>query len=470
MTLPEIATAKQHQMFNFGSRFPYSILAADPRLGKTATAIWLQQRRNCNCLIICPAYLIANWKREIGKWAPNASVTTFKSGKEIYEVFDSDFVVTSYDLVRKSEHLFEWADMVVIDEAHALKNTSSQRSQFIHRCIFENSVKYVHLLTGTPIKNRVREFFSLLAITYYDPRLKENPFLDTYPDEITFAERFSYPQTYELKVKGRRVSVTQYTGLRNSEELRSWLKGRFVRIKADTKDLPPISYVETLVSDIDDTALLDAFEDYFRDESTAYKMARGNEYALRKLRTSSTLPEHKRNAALKKVPFAIKYVENLVESVDCCLVYSDHREPIEKIAAHFKVPAITGSTPPARRAQLVSDFQSGKLNMLCATIGSLKEGADLYRAKDLVLVDPPWIPGDLHQVINRMRALGEKDPRTVHKILGSPQDLKISEVLEEKMKTIELATSTKQRERNDNSTACKQTSKSRGRKVPGEGG
>ena len=121
-------------------------------------------------------------------------------------------------------------------------------------------------------------------------------------------------------------------------------------------------------------------------------------------------------------------------------MYSDHREPIEKIAAHFKVPAITGSMPAMRRAQLVNDFQAGKINILCATIGSLKEGADLYRAKDLVMLDPAWVPGDIAQVINRMRAIGEKDPRTVHRILGSPQDERIWQVLEDKMRTIDQAT------------------------------
>ena len=152
------------------------------------------------------------------------------------------------------------------------------------------------------------------------------------------------------------------------------------------------------------------------------------------------LPEHKRNAALQKVPFTIKYVEDLLESKNCCLIYSDHREPIQKIAAHFGVPAITGSMSATRRSKLVNDFQSGKLKILCATVGSLKEGSDLFRADDLVLNDPPWVPGDILQVINRMRALGQNTPKTVHRIFGSPQDEKIWEALEEKMRTIDKAT------------------------------
>lgn len=262
-----------------------------------------------------------------------------------------------------------------------------------------------------------------------------------------------------------KLKVTNYSGLRNRKELKSWLKGKYIRIRADAKDLPPISYLDTLVKDTDDKKLLQAFNAFFVSDAEIRKLVRdgiakikrekesgritAKEAAIRRrdvereardMRTGSVLSEHKRNAAVQKIPFTIKYVENLLESVECCLVYSDHRESCQKIADHFKVPAVTGSMPAKRRAALVNDFQAGKLRILCATIGALKEGADLFRAKDLVLNDPVWVPGDLLQVINRTRALGEKEPRTVHRILGSPQDAKIWEVLEEKLATINKAT------------------------------
>lgn len=427
MKLPKIATKKQRILFDYGLNHPYSLLCADPRLGKSATAIWLQQARKANTLIICPSYLILNWKREILKWSPNAQVTLFRKGKDIYEVFDSDFVVTSFDLVQKAEHLFEWCDMVVIDEIHNIKSMVAKRSEFIHRAVFENSVKYFHGLTGTPLKNRVREFYSILALAYYEPN-NTSKFLDIYPDEISFAERFSHRQEYKVKVKTKRgrqfeMPIVKYEGLKNLAELKTWLQDRYIRIRADKNDLPPISFQDVLISDSPNKALLAAFDAYFTGEDT---------HLVR--------PDVKVQAALQKVPFTIKYVENLVETVDCCLIYSDHVESIQKIAKHFGVPAITGAMPGNRRAQLVADFQAGKSSKLCATIGALKEGADLFRAEDIVLNDPCWVSGDLKQVINRIRKLGHKSPRTIHKILGSPQDSKIYEVLKQKEKIIEEAT------------------------------
>lgn len=427
-------------MYDYAVAHPYSILAADPRTGKTMVAIYLRKFRKCNALVVCPAYLVPNWKKEILKWDPGASVTAFTAGKQIYEVCDSDFVILSYGLAQKAEHLFEWADMVIADEIHNLANMSTKRTEFFHRALYENGPRYFHGLTGTPIKNRVKEFYSLMAMAYYCPEENDIAFLTMYPDEITFAEQFSFSETFEVQVKGGRyITQTSYFGLKNAEELKMWLKDRYIRIRANNKDLPPLTFLETTVRDIADPKLLEAFESYFITDEEAYAGAKNFNHA-RSRRTSAVLPEHKRNAAIQKVPFTIKYVEDLMQTVGCCLVYSDHREPCEKIAAHFGVPAITGSMPGSKRAKLVADFQAGKMKILCATVGALKEGADLYRAKDLVLNDLPWVTGDIDQVCARTRKIGEKDPRTVHLIFGSPQDEKIWKVLNEKRETITRAT------------------------------
>lgn len=439
----ELAHLTKHQeaMIDFGVKNNYALLCASMRLGKTRSALEIWDRGDRpNCLVVCPSYLISNWKREINKWFPRASVTMFRSGKEIYDVCDSDFVVTSYDLIQKAEHSFEWADMVISDEIHHLANMNSLRSKFFHRCLYENSPRKFLGLTGTPISNRVKEFYSLLALANYNPKQIDNSFLESYPDEITFAERFSFSESYEVEVRGGRfINVTNYFGLKNKDELKAWLKGKYIRIKAEAKDLPPLSFVETLVQDIDDSELLESFKNFFVSDKAAGEAA-GTFGEKRRRRTGSTLPEHKRNAAIKKVPFTIKYVEDLMRSIDSCLIYSDHREPCYQLAKHFNAPAITGEVPGSRRAALVNDFQAGKIPILCATIGALKEGADLYRTKDLVLNDYSWVPGHIEQVCARTRKIGETDPRTIHLLLGSPQDVKIWEVLNEKRNTIEQAT------------------------------
>ncbi len=231
-------TEPQAQAVPYAITNPYSILALDPGLGKSRVLIEVREKLKNNCLIICPSYLISNWVKEIKLWAgDNANITTFRKGKDIYDVCDSDYVVTSYDLVQKSEHLFEWADMIGIDEAHAIKSMKAKRSQFIHKNIFENSVPRVHLLTGTPIKNRVQEFYSLLALCFYNPNIADTQFLNLYPSEIDFADQFSFRESYDMELPdGRRIPIVKWSGLRNVDDLKMWLKGKYLRIKSTGAD------------------------------------------------------------------------------------------------------------------------------------------------------------------------------------------------------------------------------------------
>lgn len=447
--LPSIATKKQRKTYKYAMKHPYSILAVDPRLGKSMVGIAVQQTIKKRCLIICPGYLVTNWPKEIAKWAaPGTGVAVFKSGKHLYWPVCSEFAVVSFDLVQKAPYLFEWAEMILIDEGHHLKSMAAKRTQVIHKEIFENSVPRCHILSGTILKNRVQEFYSPMAIMHYDPakeavsgqqdfgafvkKVAQPPkppgFLDRFTDEIEFADYFSFRQEFNVKItdkKGRKYfkPVCRWEGLRRVDELKKHLKGHYIRVKASNKDLPPISYKTILVSDSPNLPLLDAFNTHFENDGA-----------------DSVRPDIKVEAAMKKVPFTIEYVEDLLKSVESVLIYSDHVASTEALAAHFGVTPITGKVPNKKRAKIADEFQAGKGRVLCATIGSLKEGKDLFRAKNIVVNDFCWVPGDMKQVVNRVRGLGQKDARFVHEIHGSPQDAKICAAIKQKMLVIDSAT------------------------------
>lgn len=429
----------QKDIISYAEKNPYSILAADPGLGKSRVAIEVRENHQCNCLVVCPSYLILNWVKEIKLWSDtkDVQITTFKSGKQIYEPCDSDYVLISYDLVQKAEHLFEWADMIILDEAHAIKSMKAKRTTFLHKNIYENSIKRVHLLTGTPIKNRVQEFYSLLALCHYNPNIAESQFLDLFTSEIDFADRYSFREQYDMELPdGRRIPIIKWSGLQRADELKTHLRGKYFRVKSsDVLDLPPVLYKSFQISDDDDEELIRAFMGFFSDEEDREE----KKNLTREDRTGSVFPEHKKIAALKKVPFTIKYARDLLEEVECVLIYSDHIESTEQIAREFGVEPITGKVDSSKRFEMADRFQNGEGRVLACTIGSMKEGKDLFRSSHIIFNDLPWVPGDMKQVIYRIQRIGQKSKCVVHKILGSPQDAYIAGVLEGKMKTIEGA-------------------------------
>jgi superfamily II DNA or RNA helicase len=425
----------------------FVICALDMGLGKSPTAITAARRRGGPCLIVCPSYLLLHWEHEISKWAPGAVFQTIRKGKDIGKKIHKsvNFVLISYNLAQKAEHFFEWARIVVLDEVQELKSMKAKRTEFIHRVVYENSIPDLYMLTGTPIKNRVEEYYSLLALCNYDPRLEEGvkvkakdtfeefakaympkiaqkDFLTRFPDSIKFADHFSHRRQFTMQVKNRWITVVKWEGHRNIDELKLYLKGRYIRFAS--KDILQISEprtVEILISDTNDKALLSEFTNYYSKDGT-----------------DSVKSDHKAEAALKKVPFTVRYVKDLLENgVDCVPIYTDHVESAKALAAAFDVPAITGAMPSKQRAQLGKDFQSGHGKVLVATIRSFSTGIDLTRANNLVFNDLAWVPGDNKQTIYRIQRRNQTRQCVIHTVLGSPQDAQISRSLAEKMKTIE---------------------------------
>tara|TARA_R110000868_G_scaffold279658_5_gene539713 strand:- start:13 stop:1287 length:1275 start_codon:yes stop_codon:yes gene_type:complete len=424
--MPRPALKKyQKRAIEFALDNPYSIIGLDCGLGKSRVAIHTREKLKTNCLIVCPSYLILNWVKEIRKWGPlDSKVVTFRSGKEITTKFDADYVITSYDLVQKAEHLFIWADMIVLDEATALKSMKAKRTTFMHKNIYENSIERVHLLTGTPIKNRVQEFYSLLAICFYNPAKTGSRFLDLYPSEIHFADKFSFREEYTMEIGNRFIPIVKWSGIRNTDELKEWLKNKYIRVRSkDVLNLAPITYKSILVSDTPDPSLIAAFNLFF--------LGKGN---------AAINPAAKANAALRKVEFTTRYVKDLLGEVESVLIYTDHVASAEALAKQFDTKAITGHVPSTVRSDMADAFQRGEGRVLVSTIGSMKEGKDLYRSSHIVFNDITWVPGDITQVIYRIQRIGQKNPCTVHYIMGSPQDEKIKQTIDDKMKTIEQAT------------------------------
>lgn len=415
----------QVETINYMIKHPYSIAALEMGLGKTLCALGVWEKVGGKCLVICPAYLVLNWQNEIRKClGDDPIIGIVRKGVEIKKAGRHDFRVISYNLAQKAEHFFEWADMVILDEGHEIKSMKAKRTEFIHKAVYENSIKRVHVLTGTPISNRVEEYYSLLALMNYNPDIKDSEFLSRFPDSIAFADYFSHRHEFTIEIRNRFIPIVKWTGVRNQKELKKYLENKYIRFKSeDVLSLDPIRFKDVLMSEKADMGLLDAFNSWANIE--------GNERAT---------PNKKAEAALNTSPFTIQYVKGILEEVDSVVIYTDHVESCKAIAKALDMPAITGEMSATRRHEIGKNFQAGNGRGIVATIKSFSTGVDLTRAKDMVFNDPPWVPGHLKQAIYRIQRKNQTSRCTIHRIHGSPQGKTIYETLEDKLKTIERVT------------------------------
>ncbi|KAK2159555.1 hypothetical protein LSH36_151g07062 [Paralvinella palmiformis] len=179
-------------------RFSFSqntntILADEMGLGKTVQAatflysLWREGFCNGPFLISAPLSTVPNWEREFNFWAPELYVVTYTGGKDARMVIRErdfcykegafahlhkpckmksdyqpkfDVLLTSYEFVNTDMTTLSsihW-DVIVIDEAHRLKNNQS----LFFQTLSNYKVDYKLLLTGTPLQNNLEELFNLL--------------------------------------------------------------------------------------------------------------------------------------------------------------------------------------------------------------------------------------------------------------------------------------------------------------------
>ena len=143
------------------------ILADDMGLGKTlqVIAFLLKMKQDGRlvdgrALVVVPAGLLCNWQMEVKKFAPELTVFTYHGAGRKLEKFDADLLITTYSTCRldfKKLEKLNW-QVVVIDEAQNIKNADSEQSRKIRA--FRAPMKIA--MSGTPVENRLMEFWTIM--------------------------------------------------------------------------------------------------------------------------------------------------------------------------------------------------------------------------------------------------------------------------------------------------------------------
>ena len=422
-------------------------------LGKTIQAIGVCNASPDakNILIICPASLKLNWKREFLKWDVH-SRTVIVAPNEDWK--HPGVLIINYDMVKKFKNFIQsiqW-DILIADECHYLKNPKALRTQMIlGGGKGENKqppipAKRKVFLTGTPIINRPIELWPLVRAL--DP-------------EGLGASWKKYVFRY-CDAEQTRFGI-DLKGASNLQELQTRLRASIMvrRMKADVLKELPQKRRQVIVLEPSKQAVnavkseLQAFErSKALIESARVRMelskASENEEdykeAIANLRQATSaafeqIAKERHKVAMAKLPQALDFIEDLLEDGKL-VVFAHHKDVIAGICEKFqKAVKVTGEDSVEARQAAVDAFQSDpECPLFVGSIRAAGVGLTLTKSSRVLFLELDWTPGAMSQAEDRCHRIGQTDPVTVqHLVLDGSLDQTIAETLIRKQEIIEKA-------------------------------
>ncbi len=372
------------------------ILADDMGLGKTTSTIIAALETGAKkILIICPATLKINWKREIENYSQRP--VFIAEGKNFST--EHDFVIINYDIIKnfhdvkkkdESKILESKFDLVIVDEAHYIKNAQAQRTKLINDIV--KNIDRLWLLTGTPMTSRPIDYFNLLSLV--DSPVAKN----------WMAYVIRYCSGYQFKVGAKKV--WNVMGSSNLEELRDRTSGTILRrLKEDVLDLPDkiISPVYLRLKSKEYENLMGEYYEWYRSNPEESKSLTVQFTKLTKVRQV---------IANEKISQTIELAENIIEQGKKVIIFCNFTESLNSIVSHFGKSAVKvdGSMSKGERQNSVDRFQEDeKVKVFVGNIKAAGVGITLTAGEAVIMNDLSFLPSDHSQAEDRAYRIGQKN-------------------------------------------------------------
>lgn len=438
------------------ARLPSFLLADDMGLGKSLQALTvfgidLYMGLSETLLIVCPATLKLNWSEEIDKFTriPH-TVLGVKAHKKTGDPVDctpaerkvqlEEFakmkgpraLVVNYEQLLP--HLAEIRkmnfDVAIYDEAHAIKNGRSKRSQ----AALEIQTRRSFMLTGTPMPNRVDELWPLL-----------NKILPhRFPHYFSFRQRYCVMGGYQGKV---------VVGTQNEAELTTILHSIMLRrMKSDVlvgREEPIMIRRVVGMTPKQRKAYDSLFDELVLEmpgeggEMEPQEIENGMTKFMRLKQICATLaevhgPEHDESA---KLDLMITDAVGLVNNGEKIIVFTTMRESLAAYVrrAQAAMPGIpiweiTGDNPIPSRQGIVRDWgaHEGPSILICM-LQVAGVGLNMVQGRTIQFIDKLFVPGLNKQAIDRADRIGQQSTVTVYDYLvkDSVED-RVDKILREK--------------------------------------
>ena len=427
------------------------LLADEPGLGKTAQALLAAEVVGAYpLLVVVPNVVKHNWAREAHIWTPRRPVSVVHGDGDNLDGF-ADVIVVNYELLNR--HLgwlsrFGFRGMV-IDEAHYIKNKTSQRSQAVltlaERIRGRNPDPLLMALTGTPLINDIEDFKAIWQfLGWIDPErprgrlmaaLEETGLTPVDPGFSDAARRCVIEQGI---VRRRKRDVAADIPERRIADLPVELDEQAARsIRESEQELS-----RRLVARYD-SALATRTSGPTLDESgiDPALVRRVAKWELED--TSSDSAENVfamiRRVGRAKAPLAAEYAAQLARSVGKVVFFAKHIDVMDLAEQTFADRGIRSSsirgdqTPKARERALDSFLNDPEVAVIVCSLMAAGVGLNLQVASNVILAELPWTDAEQTQAIDRVHRIGQDEPVTAWRIIAANTlDTRISELIDSK--------------------------------------
>jgi len=393
-----------------------AIIADEMGLGKTIQAIAVAILKAelfgfTKVLVVTPASLKEQWKREIEKFTKEKAVViggTRENRRRVIEEHPGLFKITNYEAVlRDVTILSRWMpDFIILDEAQRIKNFESKTHQAILSIPHTQSL----VITGTPLENKLEDVYSIAQFS--DPTL--------------FTPLWAFAANYYNLDKGGKKIV----GYRNLDVIRDKLKSLVIRRKKE-------EVFTELPEQIENTYYLDMSseqEEIHQGYLSALlpllnkkvltpmdiKRIQMILLSMRMVCDSTYLIDKQTNLSPKLVELVPILQELVIENRRKTIIFSEWTTMtylIGKLLSDMGIPFVQfhGKIPQEKRQLLVTEFQENNECMVFLSTDAGGTGLNLQNADCVINFDLPWNPAKLNQRIGRVNRIGQKS-RTINVI------------------------------------------------------
>jgi len=418
------------------------ILADDMGLGKTIQAIacvlHLKETGALGrgALVCAPATLLTNWERELERFAPALTVSMYYGASRRKKAPDA--ILTSYETFLRDQKKLEgneW-DIVILDEAHLIKNPDAKRSKAVKSIVASRRLA----LSGTPVENHLGEFWSIFDFTM--------------PGYLRTLERFNNDFRKPIE-----VDRSEETAARLRRIAAPFLMRRLKTDKTIIADLPEKIVADEYAVLVPEQAAL--YESVVREYMMKIEMSEGIErrgLILALITALKQVCNHPRNFDKDSEPsversgktrLLVAILDAALEAGEKVLVFSQYVEMLEILRGIIQrdlgvEPFILhGKLTAAKRNVAVDSFRSSigpGIFLISLKAGGL--GLNLTEATRVIHYDLWFNPAVENQATDRAFRIGQRRNVFVHRLITKDSfEEKIDATLRSKRELADLAVS-----------------------------